>query len=440
MKKSLYSIALPYSNLIVIYNTLRNSSVIIPQKSKAAWGMDAEGNIDINSLDDAKRTILQENHILIEDDVDEVALAQKQQYATNHNPERYEIVIIPTLGCNFRCWYCYEEHDHCDYMDVDDIERIISFVKHIVSERPQLKTLSIHFFGGEPLLRFNHIARPLMERIDSLMSSLHIGYEVGFTTNASLLNSACVDVLKRYHTDHLQITIDGNKERHNKVRYAHIGDNSYDLIIRNIKYAIHAGIHVCVRINISEDTSLNVKELLESFSDMDEEDRKLFHFSIHKVWQADKSVYDTITHIVEEIREGGFNAVSFHSAPSSLWSSCYSDKENHVTINPKGKIFKCTAREFHDDQIEGYLQDDGTVSWTDLHVHRTSVSVFDRPKCRRCPILPICVGGCSQKLIEQENNPAFCVVGDDAEIKEYALKVFNEKLNSGEIEVITNNA
>lgn len=73
------------------------------------------------------------------------------------------------------------------------------------------------------------------------------------------------------------------------------------------------------------------------------------------------SVYDIVEEFVSEIRAFGYKCVNFFSSPNSIWSTCYADKSNHLTINPNGKIYKCTACNFSEEHIEGTLTSDGKV-------------------------------------------------------------------------------
>lgn len=45
----------------------------------------------------------------------------------------YRLVINPTLECNFRCWYCYEDHV-AGKMNEETIEKIKKHVKLMIKE------------------------------------------------------------------------------------------------------------------------------------------------------------------------------------------------------------------------------------------------------------------------------------------------------------------
>lgn len=168
--------------------------------------------------------------------------------------------------------------------------------------------------------------------------------------------------------------------------------------------------------------------MLKDFEDLDVTKRELLVFSVHKVWQEDLSVYDIVEEIVSEIKASGYKCVNYFSFPSSIWNTCYADKPNHLTINPNGKVYKCTACNFSEEHIEGILTSDGRISWNALHKKRLQASPLNIKACKECSILPICVGGCSQRLIES-NSPIECPLGMTLIQKQkHAYRILSEKL------------
>lgn len=72
-----------------------------------------------------------------------------------------------------------------------------------------------------------------------------------------------------------------------------------------------------------------------------------------------------------------------------------------------GKVYKCNARDFKEDNCEGILDESGNIQWNDFHQLRKSAKLSN-PKCLSCSILPICGGGCSQ--ISYDNKKCnYCV-------------------------------
>lgn len=93
-----------------------------------------------------------------------------------------------------------------------------------------------------------------------------------------------------------------------------------------------------------------------------------------------------------------------------------------IIINPT------LACDFSKDHIEGSLKSDGTISWNTLHRKRMQATPLNFQSCIECSILPICVGGCSQRLIENEGG-SDCPLGMNLLKKqEYAYRILSEKI------------
>lgn len=113
--------------------------------------------------------------------------------------------------------------------------------------------------------------------------------------------------------------------------------------------------------------------------------------------------------------------------PHSIVNTCYADKKNQVVVNYDGSIFKCTARDFTDQNSEEKLMDNGNIQWKENHYDRKKMSVFNYQACLECPIMPLCNAGCSQKKLEHSST--YCIYEHDLVKKsEFAKKVVLERL------------
>ncbi len=426
MKKvSQYNVFIDKSESVIIYNTLWDSFLVTNKHYADLLQKGCCNRVEYNNEKILNAFI--EKKMVIEDTVNEIEFIRKTLTKTNNPSSYFELIINPTLACNFRCWYCYETHQNTSFIDSFGIEGIVSFVQEILSTK-DIKRFVLKFFGGEPLLGYKNVIIPILSRIDNLSEEFGVILSVGITTNGYLLSRERLIFLYDHQVRDLQITIDGNRERHNKVRFTTQNNGSYDRIIQNIHDALSIGIRVSLRLNISEDTELNVRELLKDFDDLSLEKRNLLVFSVHKVWQEALSVYDIVEEIVYEIRSAGYKCVNYFSFPSSIWNTCYADKPNHLTINPGGKVYKCTACNFSEEHIEGILSSDGKITWNSLHDKRLRASALNIKACKDCPILPICIGGCSQRLVESKDLINCPLEMTLIQKQKYAYRVLSEKL------------
>ncbi|MCM1028792.1 MAG: hypothetical protein NC342_00290 [Pseudoflavonifractor sp.] len=86
--------------------------------------------------------------MIVSDDRNESAELIEIFKQQERDPSYFGIIVNPTLDCNLRCWYCYENHSHGSMMGSD----IIVAVKRLIDRKLQsdrLKHLSVSFFGGD---------------------------------------------------------------------------------------------------------------------------------------------------------------------------------------------------------------------------------------------------------------------------------------------------
>lgn len=320
----------------------------------------------------------------------------------------FQLHVNPTVDCNFRCWYCYENHLKGTKMDGETLDSIKLFSNQIFEQHLQLRNFNLSFFGGEPLMYFDHIARPLIEYIGNLCQHGEIDFQTHFTSNGYLLNNRIFDFLKGRNNS-FQITLDGAKNYHDKIRFTRIGNGSFETIVRNIKRLAEIENHVLLRINYTKENAESVKDIVQSFHGMPVRHRKFVKIDFQRVWQDLRNkerVEETAEAINDAIvlfRNEGFH-VSTHRVQNNAMYPCYGDKRNYVLINYNGDVYNCTARDFTKQNRTGHLNKKGIIEWS-IDIDGRYAKKFSKPICHRCRIAPICGGGCIQKTIEQEQNP-----------------------------------
>lgn len=429
MKFSRFNIFFPYNDVMLGYNTLYETCIVI---NKVLYQSMTDGfHNDIATILKKHPLLyktLKNEKFIINKFIDEIKKVKKILQETNNNDDVFEITINPTINCNFKCWYCYESHIPGSKMDIMILERTIKYISSIIKEKENLKTLKIQWFGGEPLLCFNEIVKPILLQINTLAKSKSIKVISNFTTNGYLLNDQMLDFCIHNAVKHFQITLDGHKERHNIVRFTHKGSNTYDKIVSNIIKCIKKKLQVTVRINVSSETKAEIESIIKDFESLTTKERKFICFSIHKVWQETDNILTEVEEYVEKIRENGFECDSFYSNPNTIRNTCYADKKNQVIINYNGNIYKCTARDFTEENREGTLSSNGKIIWNKKHKLRESLNALNYRACTNCPILPLCNAGCSQKKIENKND--FCPYQfDEAKKIAFVKKVVMNKIN-----------
>lgn len=301
--------------------------------------------------------------------------------------EEYFLMILPTYQCNLRCWYCIQKHQ-----ELWMFESIVKNVKKHISiamENPELKTLHLSWFGGEPLMAYDKIIEITAYAQKEALSKGKI-FNCQITTNATLLNEERIEELHRNGVNGYQITIDGRKELHDKVKHLP-NESSYDKILRNINLITrHTG--CCVRFNYTKD-NLEPENLINDLCKrLPEENRGKIRFLIYKVWQEDGNQVDPgkLDTLFELSKKNGLHPKLARSG------MCYADQSHFTCIYPNGNVGKCDNN--NPLQSTGRLTEDGSVDWSGLP-ERFSFSgvISDNSECKGCEYFPVCSGPCYAK-------------------------------------------
>ena len=401
MKKSNYNIIMRSENASLIFNSFTNSYVALSNKVCDAF--------ELLSVEEFKRlyeksySSLCETGIIIPKTKDELAIIRYKNKIATFASRELRIVVYPTQDCNLKCWYCYENHIPHTRMGQDTIGKIIKFVEKSISEN-SFDDFYITLFGGEPFIDFGTIAYPLLKHLKEVIEKAGKRFSVFFVTNASLIDEAIIDKLKIIKP-HLQITLDGDKAHHDRIRICKDGDKpTYDHIL----WVIHRlaqevegdNFFITIRINYDNHTLDGVSEILEKIKDVD--CRKVFvHFE--RVWQTENESTEQskmiLRSIIRKFIEAGFcvNQGAFSGYPYS----CPSDMNNSIVINYDGSIHKCNGRTLSQLTKYGVLNNDGSLDIDEnLLAKRLSVATFENKECLSCKMLPVCMGPCSQKMLE----------------------------------------
>ncbi len=363
------------------------------------------------------RKAMRDAGMLIDDSVEEIDTLKTLIKSADNNEDEFILHINPTLDCNFKCWYCYENHISPSKMSEATIDATKRFIDRVVAKR--VKRFNLGFFGGEPLFHFHFIAKPLIEYAAHLCTERGIAFHVHFTSNGALLNNKIIEFLSQYSCG-FQITLDGDKDDHDKTRFFKNGTGSYERILRNILRLVNSGISVIVRINY---TSRNIDEsakVMNFFKGVKESEKRLISFDFQRVWQEKSNKEDETEKKAQLIRsifrKEGF-IVHTNYIPHNIKESCYGDKLNHILINYDGLAFGCTARDFTEANSIGKLNEDGTITYHEPVASLRYSSKFSKPICHTCRIAPLCGGGCKQRALESINTPG-CPMGYTEDAKD----------------------
>lgn len=350
---------------------------------------------------------------------------------TGQTNRDFILTINPTLNCNFRCWYYYENHNDKRPMSSDILTTCRKAIAKIFMD---YDSISIMFFGGEPLLEYKSIVLPVMEFCKQQSETRGKPYIISFTTNGFLLSDQIIADFKHFSIGHFQITLDGGREFHNKTRVSNKAD-SFKTITENIKKLANNGLEVIVRLNVTAKNITSCLEIPSYLSDISDDAKKRVKFTVQQVWQDKAKDISTKTfELYKQIAENGFKVSEMIN--DRLNNPCYGDKENSAVINFDGKVYKCTAINFEEFIPDGEIKEDGSISM-DSYMLDNRKKLWET-KCKDCRILPMCCGGCAKTLMDRERG-GMCPYPDDEAKDKFVIRAIEEQYYMKQLEEIYDN-
>ena len=396
MKLSKYTFFYCDNEQYYIYHQVSNALLKV---DKELYDLLKEG--DLQTLPEDVSLSLEQNGFLVKDGIDETCNIRYGNLIGRYNSKLMRITILPTLSCNFRCWYCYEQHK-ASIMTEQGAKAVLRFMKSEILKK-HLEYVVLDWFGGEPLLRFSQIIYPLSKDLKTWCKRNNVKFSNIITTNGSLINGDMAVKMNEIDLRQFQITLDGDKEHHNQVRFSSTMKNSYDVIVSNIHTLCRtiANPDIELRINYTADNIDTAKYIFDSF---DADIRPFINVMPQIVWQeSDKRNVLTFKEIelknmaLEQGYKINQNIRSFRC------SACYVENMEQFVVNYDLSVYKCTARDYDGKYCVGRISEDGRFQPNEMYYkYYITPSPFLRNECLECEFLPSCLFSiaCIQKTIE----------------------------------------
>src|SRR6478672_6531373 len=242
MQPSIFNVRvpLPERNEVFLMNTLNDAQLLVTPDVTELLDRFAGGRPVVPASDDEREALelLSEHGFLVPDrDFDRRALDTYFSSVKNDTAE-LSVTLLTTLQCNFACDYCFQG-DHGDYnkfadkMTLETAQKVADWIEREL-DRVHHETFQLTFFGGEPLLNLP-VMYYLAEELWDRTQSRGVPMSISVITNGLLLTPEVVDRLLPYGLRGIKITLDGDKETHDRMRPLRGGQGTFDRIVDNIR-------------------------------------------------------------------------------------------------------------------------------------------------------------------------------------------------------------
>lgn len=289
--------------------------------------------------------------------------------------------ILPTLGCNARCVYCYEIGRKQVKMTPEIVEQTIRYIQDTHTKDP----VTLNWFGGEPLLCPN-----IIDYICKELQKTDIAYKSYMITNGSLITSEILaKMTSLWNLKRIQVSMDGAESDYlTRKRYVQEGDQ-YHAVMKAISEMSKAGIKIAVRCNVDDGNYYGIPQFLDDLSRFVEHKYNVFvYFSPLmdvRAGENDLDFWKKLIQVQPLIEKAGFRPMSFCSLSMKFRANLCMADGGGVVIGPDGSLYPCEhcpPESRYGDIFNGVTEEDVQTNF------RRTDRV--REKCRHCTFLPEC--------------------------------------------------
>lgn len=426
--KYLYNVSLDDNVHFVIFKGFNKENLILEEKALASM-VKLINNPDAYASSHPK--ILQRLvalKFIVEDDFDERAILKAERESFIHASE-YKTTILPTFECNYKCWYCLQEHEPV-VLDYTRFDLMIKHIKKYMLEN-SIQEYVLSWFGGEPLTQ-PKVIEYIAPQLISFCEEHKIDFSSGVTTNGALLNIDNIKLLQKCKVDYYQIAIDGDEKTHNKNKQDCMSDSSFRLILNNIVNLLrmNSDAKVTLRINYTLATLKSESLVTDITKYIPQEYRNRILVDLQKVWQVNEQnvSISLLRNLQEKLIKCGFELSIQH-----VFSMCYVEKEHYNMFYYNGGVEKCDKRPI--GNLRGHLNSEGDIVWTEKPIF-SDYDLFDEKcVCNNCHYYPLCYCECPilrEDRIKENHGKILCGHQGRYEllehrIKDYCWRVINNK-------------
>jgi uncharacterized protein len=406
MKISKYTFLFLYEEDYYIYNTLSNALVGIDEKSyNILEQIQSEKTaIEEISIDKELYDLLVEKLFIIDNEKDEFLIYKSMIDTQRNNNSHMHLTIAPTMDCNFSCHYCFEKKEKT-YITSEIINSLIKYIE----QSKELSNIHLTWFGGEPLMAIDQIK----EFYDKFKQIWTKGFSSNIITTAYYITPSVIEILKAVEITSIQITLDGNQETHNKIKFMKGCSDVFSKIIQNIDLLTETApdIHITIRVNLTKENA-NEYVGIYNFLAKRYQGKKIGiapAFVNNRSGNSDKdSTFffkreECSRFILNLFHQHGIHSPSLRY-PSRFFQECAIRNVTSMGVDPEGYVYKCWEIIGNKEYAIGRLEDGKirNINRIMLNRQRYGADTLDDKTCSKCAYLPLCNGGCPIQRIKNE--------------------------------------
>ncbi len=398
----------------LVYNAISNG---LARLDKTVYFALSQGDEQRKTflVDESQRdliTQLKKGNILVDGDFDETEFLRTRFNMGKYGAKGLSLTIATTLDCNLGCVYCYEGAIPNKY-PADTLEDDIAAFAANRIKQMGYKSLFVTWYGGEPMLNKEMIFS-LSKKLMALCKKERVTYGAMVVTNGTILNKKIAGKLKSCKVSHIQITVDGPQEVHDKRRpFKGAKASSFKRIMENI-CRVYGLLPIHLRINVDRtnfDSTIQLLEQLEARDLLKDPASLYVYIGFTREWTSNcnnissdcfssREFTEAELEFQKILLERGYNIGNLYPKPANF---CSAASPHGFVIEPGGEIHKCWSDVGNPEAYLGNVNkplefSNNLLKWLSFD----PLSSFE--ECRNCEFFPLCNGGCPYIPIKKKEN------------------------------------
>lgn len=289
-------------------------------------------------------------------------------------------VIMTTLDCNARCFYCYEKGTPRIAMT----EKTALATSEYIQDHCTGKVKLI-WFGGEPLLNTEIIDLICRELKDS-----DISYFSCIITNGLLLTKDIIDkAVSLWNLKQVQITLDGTEQVYLRTKsFTNPRGNEFQIVLGNIEALLNSKIAVNIRLNQDSHNTSDLMALLTLIHDRFGTNPYMRIYN-HLLFNFEGDYTDDQINCYHSLKNklSTLGYLNKYKLPNGMQiHQCMADSAHSLVITPSGLIGKC--EHFSEEKMIGSIFTDEIDT---LAVQMWKERYERQKECDSCPLYPSCI-------------------------------------------------
>ena len=435
MQPSMFNVQVPVADgsEVFLMNTFSDAQLLVSSDVTRLMDRVSQGGAAFTDEERETLEALVENGFLVDNRTQERAAVEQYFRDLREDTEQLRVTVLTTLQCNFACDYCFQG-DHGDYnkfaekMSMETAQKVVAWIERRMDEvRPSKFVLTL--FGGEPLLNLP-VAYYLAEQCQALCEARGISQGLSLITNGLLLTPDVVERLNRYGLYGVKITLDGDRDTHNRMRPLRGRQGTFDRIVENVRRVANM-VPITIGGNFDETSVDSYPALLDFLREQEFAD-KIVKVNFKPIIKAPapetpkgmialtvvgdtgkplngtcmttagagspkgSSVCDSchfmdekMSYLRSETRKRGF------PTPDGIYMGpCEIHRRHAHTLGPDGSVYACPGFTGSKTESTGHI-DGREETWRQAAAERFERLSPLKDECGDCSFIPVCGGGCS---------------------------------------------